>query len=203
MARRASRSPAVRPQANPTLHWTGPAERSSSFESWSVPGRPVNVRPLAAMGHRTTIHETFVARFQFGDPPTPMADVELDSVEAALDTKLPASFREFMTRFGPVHTPLVLDGITDCGLDHPDVQDFLSAKQAVENTKGYWSAGMPADVIGIASDCMGNMIGFLRSGERRDDAPVVFFDHDFVEVSEIASSFDEFLNWYLGHLDGS
>jgi cell wall assembly regulator SMI1 len=155
------------------------------------------------MGHRTTIHETFVARFHFGELAKPATDAELDSVEAALDTKLPTAFREFMTRFGPIHTPLILDGITDRGLDHPDVQDFLSAREAVENTKGYWSAGMPADVIGIASDCMGNMIGFLRSRERCDDAPVVFFDHDFVKVSEIASSFDGFLDWYLGHLNGS
>ena len=36
---------------NPTLHWTGPAERSSSFESWLAPGRPVNVLPL----YRTTM----------------------------------------------------------------------------------------------------------------------------------------------------
>jgi len=34
------------------LHWTGPAERSSRFESWSAPGRPVNVRPLSAFVER-------------------------------------------------------------------------------------------------------------------------------------------------------
>ena len=28
------RSPAARPQANPTLHWTAPAERSSCLENW-------------------------------------------------------------------------------------------------------------------------------------------------------------------------
>ena len=155
------------------------------------------------MGPRTTIHERFVTRFHFGEPPTPMTDAELDSVDAALDTRLPASFREFMTRFGAVHTPRILDEINDRGLDHPDVQEFLSAKEAIEGTKGYWSAGMPDHVIGVASDCMGNMIGFGRSHERRDDAPVLFFDHDFVEVSEIAPSFDSFLDWYLGHLDGS
>jgi hypothetical protein len=31
---------------NPTLHWTGPAERSSYFGSWSALGRPFNVGPL-------------------------------------------------------------------------------------------------------------------------------------------------------------
>jgi len=61
---------------------------------------------------------------------------------------------------------------------------------------------MPDDIIGVASDCMGNMIGFRRQAETSDDAPVVFFDHDFVEVSELARSFDEFLSWYLDHLKG-
>jgi hypothetical protein len=158
---------------------------------------------LAAMGPRTTIHEDFVSRFHLGDRPKPVTDAELGSVEAGLDTKLPASFREFMTRFGPVHTPRIFDEIADRGLDHPDIQEFLSAEDAVENTKGYWSAGMPDDVIGVASDCMGNMIGFRRSRERHDDAPVLFFDHDIVEVSEIAPTFDGFLDWYLGHLNGS
>jgi hypothetical protein len=152
------------------------------------------------MEPRNTIHDSFVARFHFGDPPKPLTDAELDSVETGLDTKLPVAFREFMTRFGPVYTPRILGEISRRDLDHPDVQDFLSAMEAVEGTKGYWSAGMPDDVIGVASDCMGNMIGFRRSRERLDDAPVLFFDHDFVEVSEIAPSFDHFLDWYLGHL---
>jgi hypothetical protein len=34
------------------LHWTGPAERSSWFESWLAPGRQVNVSPLSAAGTR-------------------------------------------------------------------------------------------------------------------------------------------------------
>lgn len=61
---------------------------------------------------------------------------------------------------------------------------------------------MPDDIIGVASDCMGNIIGFRRQTEPSEDAPVVFFDHDFVEVYELAPSFDEFLTWYLDHLKG-
>jgi hypothetical protein len=33
---------------NQLLEWAGPAERSSCFENWSVPGRPFNVDPLLA-----------------------------------------------------------------------------------------------------------------------------------------------------------
>jgi len=151
---------------------------------------------------RTAIHEAFVARFHFGKQPEPATDAELDSIENALETKLPTAYRQFMTRFGVVHTPRILDEIVERALSHPDVQDFLSAKEVVECTKMYWSAGMPQHVIGVASDCMGNMIGFQNTHDRRDDAPVLFFDHDFVEVSEIARSFDEFLAWYLDHLNG-
>ena len=35
---------------NQPLEWTGPASRSSWFESWSAPGRPFNVDPLARTG---------------------------------------------------------------------------------------------------------------------------------------------------------
>jgi SMI1 / KNR4 family (SUKH-1) len=155
------------------------------------------------MKTRPTIHERFVTRFHLGDRPQPLSDADLDFVEAALNTKLPSAFRQFMTRFGPVQTPHILDEITRRNVNHPDVQDFLTVEEAIKGTKGYWSAGMPEDLIGIASDCMGNMIGFRRARKRYDDAPVVFFDHDFVVVSEIAPSFDSFLNWYLVHLAGS
>lgn len=155
------------------------------------------------MRTRTAIHERFVTQFHFGERPTPAAEAELDSVEAGLDTKLPAAFREFMTRFGPVHTPRISEEIADRALEHPDVQEFMAASDAIEHAEGFWSAGMPKDVIGVASDCTGNVIGFRRSGERRDDAPVLLFDHDFVTVSEVASSFDSFLEWYLDHLTGS
>ncbi len=152
---------------------------------------------MTDMNSRAAIHESFVKKFHLGQEPKPLTDEELDSIEAELNTKLPVAFREFMARFGQVHTPGILDAVTAGDLDHPDIQDFLSAREAIANTKGYWSTGMPNDVIGVATDCMGNMIGFHRSHERREDAPVLFFDHDFITVSEIAPSFDDLLKWFL------
>ena len=152
------------------------------------------------MHNRSAIHKAFVDRFCSGQLSSPIPNQELDAIEADLDTKLPCSYREFMVRHGAVFCPAVLDEITDRGLEFPDVQQFLEPKAAVEETKGDWTAGMPRDVIGIASDCMGNMIGFRRQSEPVDDAPVIFFDHDYVEVSQIADSFDAFLGFYLDHL---
>ena len=155
------------------------------------------------MRSRATIHSDFVAHFHVGQQPVPVTAQQLDAVEAELNTKLPTAFREFMTHHGPVYTPAILDEISDKNIEHTDIQDILDPQEAIEGTKAYWSAEMPPDVIGVASDCMGNMIGFRRQAEVLDDAPVLFFDHDFVEVTELAPSFDEFLSWFVDHLQGS
>lgn len=154
------------------------------------------------MRSRTAIHQDFVARFHLGKRHGPVSEAQLDAIEAELNTKLPTAYREFMTRHGPVYTPDTLQEIADENIDHHDIQNLLDPAKAIDGTKAYWSGGMPEDVIGIGSDCMGNMIGFRRQETPTDDAPVVFFDHDFVEVYEVASSFDEYLAWYLDHLKG-
>ncbi|HUQ68577.1 MAG TPA: SMI1/KNR4 family protein [Planctomycetaceae bacterium] len=157
---------------------------------------------LAAMRTRVDIHDAFVSRFHFGKRGEPVAHNQLDAIEEALGTKLPTAYCQFMLRHGVVYTPSILGEVADGKLGHPDIQEFLQPDQAIENTKMYWSGGMPDDVIGVASDCMGNMIGFHRQSLPSDDSPVVFFDHDFVDVYELSPSFDEFLAWYLDHLKG-
>jgi hypothetical protein len=155
------------------------------------------------MSSRSEIHETFVARFHHGKKGKPATDKQLDSMESDLDAKVPAAYREFMTCHGAVHTPSILDELSDKEMDHVDIQELFTPAEAVKNTKLYWSGGMPDNVIGFASDCMGNMIGFRRQRKASDDAPVMFFDHEFVEVRRIAPTFDKFLAWYLDHLDGN
>jgi SMI1 / KNR4 family (SUKH-1) len=154
------------------------------------------------MRTRTDIHDGFVSRFHVGKRPVRVASQQLDKIDEALSTRVPEAYRQFMMRHGAVYTPSILDEVADAKLGKPDIQEFLKPKQAIENTKMYWSGDMPTDVIGFASDCMGNMIGFRRQAASSDDSPVVFFDHDYVEVSEVFSSFDEFLAWYLDNLKG-
>jgi hypothetical protein len=155
------------------------------------------------MRTRAEIHQEFVSRFHSGKRDKPIPDDKLDAVEQALNTKLPASYRQFMNRFGVVYTPSILDEIADRRLEFPDLQEFFKPTDAIKNTKLLWSGEMPQDVIGIATDCMGNIIGFRRQAAACDDAPVVFFDHEYVAVSEVASSFDEYLSWYLDNLQGA
>lgn len=126
----------------------------------------------------------------------------MDKIDLALDTRVPEAYRQFLTRHGAIFTPSILDEIAARKLSKPDIQEFLKPKQVIENNKMYWSGEMPTDMIGIASDCMGNMIGFRRQSASSDDSPVLFFDHEYVEVSEISPSFDEFLAWYLDNLQG-
>src|SRR5260370_20794320 len=154
------------------------------------------------MRSRTAIHHDFVARFHFGERHGPVSDAQLDAIEVELDKRLPTAYREFMTRHGPVYTPDTLKEIADGNIDHPDIQNVLDPSEAIEGTKAYWSGGMPDDLIGIGSDCMGNMIGFHRREKPSDDAPVVFFDHDFVEAYEFAPSFDYYLACHPGDVKG-
>jgi len=154
------------------------------------------------MRTRTDIHVEFVTRFHAGKRVVPVAARQLDKIDAALNTRLPEAYRQFMMRHGAVYTPSILDEIADGKLAKPDIQEFLKPGQVIENTKMYWSGEMPTDVVGIASDSMGNMIGFRRQSTPSDDSPVVFFDHEYVELSEVSSSFDELLAWYLDNLKG-
>ena len=121
------------------------------------------------MADRETLYSTFARTFHVGDPPTPATDDELDEIESALNTTLPESFRVFAKSCGSVYAPDILDAVTDRELDHPDIQNFSSAAEIVTDTKGYWDAGMPDNIIGFASDCMGNMFAFERG--RRDTRP--------------------------------
>lgn len=152
------------------------------------------------MRTRTDIQDEFVSRFHAGKRPARVTAQQLDKINEALSTRVPEAYRQFVMRHGAVYTPSILDEIADGKLGKPDIQEFLKPKQVIEHTKMYWSGGMPTEVIGFASDCMGNMMGFRRQSAPSDDSPVVFFDHDYVEVSEIFPSFDEFLAWYLDNL---
>lgn len=88
------------------------------------------------MRSRADIHAEFVARFHFGERPAPVTVQQLDVVEAELNSRLPAAFREFITRYGTVYTPSILGEIVDKNIAHPDIQEFLEPKESIEGTNG-------------------------------------------------------------------
>jgi hypothetical protein len=127
----------------------------------------------------------------------------LDRVEVALETYLPASYRQFLCTHGPLFVPDLWDAVVERELGAHPVREFLTADQVVNDTRLYWSGGMPKDFVGVAGDFMGNLFGFERlgmNGVRPDDLPVSLFDHDYVRVEPAAASFDAWLRWFIEHV---
>ena len=119
------------------------------------------------------------------------AEADVNYMEAALKTVLPASYRTFITSWGEAFTPSLLTLIVNKELNLFDVQNIPLPRRAVEDTQLYWSGGMPSHLVGFANDCMGNLFGFARlkpDSARPSDAPILVFDHDANEVFQVAGS---------------
>lgn len=132
--------------------------------------------------------------------PVPVDSAGIAQIERDLATVLPQSYVTFMQSHGPVHTPSLLGLIVDGGHEMGDVMVISEPDEVIEGTKAYWSAGMSEQLVGFASDSMGNLFCFRRVPTeciRADDAEVWFFDHDFCTEKKIAASFDEWLASYL------
>jgi hypothetical protein len=155
------------------------------------------------MSERGNLYARFASRFAadgLDGPARPCDAAAIDGVEEALDTHVPAAYREFLAACGPLFVPDLWDAVVRLDLGAEPVMEFFSPAEVVRDTRLYWSGGMPADFIGIASDGCGNMFGFRQSPRRSprpEDLPVLFFDHDFVRVVEVAGSFEAWLRWFL------
>jgi hypothetical protein len=166
------------------------------------------VRPQRRKGvdERTRLYAEFTARFAcdaLHGSARPCDPFELDRVEEALETYLPASYRQFLATHGPVFVPDLWEAILERELGAHPLREFLSPDQVVTDTRLYWSGGMPRDFVGVAGDFMGNLFGFRRAaihGVRPDDLPVSLFDHDYVRVAPVAASFDGWLRWFMDHV---
>jgi hypothetical protein len=109
------------------------------------------------MDTRTRLHATFAVRFAcdgLRGPARPCDPLELDRAEAALKTHLPASYRQFLCTHGPLFVPDLWDAVVERELGAHPVREFLTPDQVVNNTRLYWSGGMPKDFVGV-----GNLFG--------------------------------------------
>ena len=158
------------------------------------------------MDARTRLYGDFAARFAcdgLHGPARPCDPLELDRAEVALETHLPTSYRQFLCAHGPLYVPDLWDAVVERDLGAHPLSEFLTPEQVVNDTRLYWSGGMPKDFVGVAGDFMGNLFGFQRTamnGVRPDDLPVSLFDHDYVRVDPVASSFDVWLKWFIEHV---
>lgn len=77
-----------------------------------------------------------------------------------------------------------------------DVQEFWEIERIIEDKKSEWTSQLATDIIPFASDCMGNIFGFLTADLKleRQTAAVYFFDHDFDTVDKIFESFTDWID---------
>jgi len=153
---------------------------------------------------RAEIHATFTQLFA-ADSPAPVPIEDIRAAEGELVTTFPQSYLDFITCYGAIYTPAILDLVTGGESEIApegasfDVQNFLTPAEIVETTRLYWSGGMDNWVVAVASDCMGNVFGFRKdsSNARPEDSMVFIFDHDFCETKEESPGFD---NWLLSFI---
>ena len=156
---------------------------------------------------RVEIHSTFVRRFSGArlKPAAPVTADDLHRVEEELKVTFPTAYLAFLTHYGPVFTPSVLELVTGGDSEQPpegasfDVREFFQPNQIIETHRLYSSGGMEDWLVPVAMDGMGNVFGFKREEHhsRPDDSPVFFFDHDFCKIRQAADFFDAWLASFL------
>jgi len=145
------------------------------------------------------LYREFAERFHAGKRLRPATATQLADAEAALGILWPESYRQFAMACGAVYTPALLDLIVEHKPSFGDVQQFLTPKQSVTNTRR-WRLEPAGGCAAFASDCSGSFLAFRRlpvTEPRPDDAAVWLFDHEAGEAIEQASSFDEWLSAFL------
>ncbi len=151
------------------------------------------------MAGRADLHREFVERFHAGKRLRPATAVQLADAEAALGVLWPEAYRQFATACGAVYTPSLLGLVVEHKSGFGDVQQFLTPKQSVTETRR-WHLEPEGGCAAFASDCSGNFFAFRQlsaTEPRPDDAAVWLFDHEAGEVVEQAASFDEWLGRFL------
>jgi hypothetical protein len=150
---------------------------------------------------RLDLHSTFVRLFASVDNRLVATEAEVLQAEKDLATTLPRSYFDFLTTYGAVQTPSLLDLVTGGDSEIPpegaswDIHEFIPASELVQVANNYWSGGMESILVPFALDSGGNVFGFPRGKveSRSDDSAVLFFDNEFVEIHEEALSFDALL----------
>jgi hypothetical protein len=151
------------------------------------------------MASRADLHQTFAKRFHAGKRLRPATAAQLADAEAALKVLWPESYRQFALACGAVYTPSLLDLVMERKPGFGDVQQFLTPKQSVTQTR-QWQLEPGGGCAAFAIDCSGSFFAFRQlpaTDPRPDDAAVWLFDHDVEEVVPQAASFDEWLGRFL------
>lgn len=145
------------------------------------------------------MHRAFAERFHAGKRLRRATETQLADAEAALGLLWPESYRQFALVCGAVYSPALLELVVGRKTGFADVQQFLTPKQSVTETRR-WRLEPGGGCAAIASDGSGSFFAFrqlLAAEPRPDDAAVWLFDHETDEVVQQAASFDEWLGRFL------
>jgi hypothetical protein len=148
------------------------------------------------MADRADLYRAFAERFHAGKRLRPATAVQLAEAEAALGVLWPEAYRQFAMSCGAVYTPSLLDLVVEQEPGFGDVQQFLTPKQSVTETRRWHLE--PG--VAFACDCLGNFFAFRQlsaTEPRPDDAAVWLFDRDADEVVQKSATFDEWLGGFL------
>jgi hypothetical protein len=160
--------------------------------------------------NRTTLYQKFVARFRPATSDYRIVSVtsnDIEAAESAIGSKLPASYRTFVTEFGAGDNDVPEDPIFA-------VAEIWDPRTIVRQVHEEWLAPIPAclnDGVPVASDVAwkyltpfaseqshGHWFCFPRTVAASDDAPVFYFNHDGGDIERIADDFDDMIQRILG-----
>jgi len=145
------------------------------------------------------VFKSFFQRFNKNKDSNPASLQKVQSLELKLGIHLPTGYYNFLTTYGDLWTPDILDLIDDLDLDLNDVQDFWNIDKIAVDVETGWTSGLEIKLFPFASDCMGNIFGF-KFDDMKSKEPtcaVYFYDHDFNELERVSDSFEEWIAQYL------
>ncbi|MBF8149627.1 SMI1/KNR4 family protein [Winogradskyella sp. F6397] len=144
------------------------------------------------------IFNKFRERFDKNDDLEKASESHIEKLKAELNIIIPNQVKLFLTEYGNIYSPEILDLIVDNEIDLWDIQEFWTTERIIYDKQNEWTAQLSVDLIPFASDSMGNIFGFLTAelNEEKQSCSVHFFDHDFNTVEKIANSFSEWIDQY-------
>ena len=123
--------------------------------------------------------------------------MRIEFIESSLGVRLPESYREFVTRYGAVWTPELIECTLAQKAAYSSVQDFLKPTQILSETRNWRKLCLPADYVAFATDCTGSLFAFRQlpaRDQRPEDAAIWFFDHEEGTTEPDAASFDDWIS---------
>lgn len=144
------------------------------------------------------IFNKFRTRFDENDDLKKASESDIEKLKKELKINIPNDFELFLTEYGNIYSPNILDIIVDNEIDLYDVQEFWTTERIIYDKKNEWTAQLSTDLIPFASDSMGNIFAFLTSDlkEKKESSSVYFFDHDFGTIEKLTDSFSEWIDNY-------